>query len=51
MLRVLGSVGLTVGQFIHEVKNHFISINKEVDLLNNVSAIQEVHQHTYYFIF
>lgn len=29
MLRVLGSVGLTVGQFIHEVKNHFISINKE----------------------
>ena len=46
MLRVLGSVGLTVGQFIHEVKNHFISINKEVDLLNNVSAIQEVHQHT-----
>lgn len=46
MLRVLGSVGLTVGQFIHEVKNHFISINKEVDLLNNVSVIQEVHQHT-----
>lgn len=46
MLRVLGSVGLTVGQFIHEVKNHFISINKEIDLLNNVSDIQEVHQHT-----
>ena len=46
MLRVLGSVGLTVGQFIHEVKNHFISINKEIDLLNNVSAIQEVHLHT-----
>lgn len=46
MLRVLGSVGLTVGQFIHEVKNHFININKEVALLNNVSGIQEVHQHT-----
>lgn len=46
MLRVLGSVGLTVGQFIHEVKNHFISINKEVDLLNNVSDFQEIHQHT-----
>lgn len=46
MLRVLGSVGLTVGQFIHEVKNHFISINKEVDLLNNVTVIQDVHQHT-----
>lgn len=46
MLRVLGSVGLTVGQFIHEVKNHFININKEVDLLNNVTVIQDVHQHT-----
>ena len=46
MLRVLGSVGLTVGQFIHEVKNHFISINKEVDLLNNVTVIQDVHQHS-----
>ena len=33
MLRVLGSVGLTVGQFIHEIKNHFININSELSFL------------------
>ena len=45
MLRILGSVGLTVGQFIHEVKNHFLSITEEIEILSKVSDIKTVHQH------
>lgn len=33
MLRILGSVGLTVGQFVHEIKNHFTNIESDLSSL------------------
>ncbi|NRF37600.1 ATP-binding protein [Pedobacter foliorum] len=33
MLRVLGSVGLTIGQFIHEVKDYIINMESDITFL------------------
>lgn len=33
MLRVLGSVGLTIGQFIHEVKDYIINMESDINFL------------------
>lgn len=47
MLRVLGSVGLTIGQFIHEIKYHFDNIKDDInvliqDLQNNYKALERL---------
>ena len=47
MLRVLGSVGLTIGQFIHEIKYHFENIKDDInvliqDLQNNYKALERL---------
>lgn len=47
MLRVLSSVGLTIGQFIHEIKYHFDNIKSDIntlmgDLQSNVQALKRL---------
>ena len=47
MLRVLGSVGLTIGQFIHEIKYHFDNIKDDInvliqDLQDNYKALERL---------
>ncbi len=48
MLRVLGSVGLTIGQFIHEIKYHFDNIRDDIrilieDLENDYKALERLY--------
>jgi signal transduction histidine kinase len=47
MLRVLGSVGLTIGQFVHEIKYHLDSIKSDIkvlimDLQNDMVALERL---------
>lgn len=47
MLRVLGSVGLTIGQFVHEIKYHLDSIKSDIkvlmmDLQNDIVALERL---------